>query len=66
MENVDTSVEGPERETFLLRRLVLRLKDKLLQHIKLIETGKHDGEDVDELEWSIKQIARRILSSKMP
>lgn len=64
IEDVDTSVDGPEREAFLLRRLVLRLKDKLLQHIKLIETGKQKSEDVDELEWSMKQIAHRIFTIK--
>lgn len=66
LETVNVSEESPEREAFLLRRLILRLKEKLLQHVELIETGKRESEEVPQLEWSIKQAARMILSSKLP
>lgn len=66
IENLDITAPSSERDAFLLRRLLLRFKDKLLQHITLIEKGDDGGEGIADLEWSLKQLARRILSSEVP
>lgn len=66
IEDLDISAESSERNAFLLRRLLLRFKDKLLEHITSIEKEGDRGENIADLEWSLKQLARRILSSEVP
>lgn len=66
VENLDITAPSTERDIFLLRRLILRIKDKLLEHIKLIENNSIDEKAASELEWSLSQLAHKILSSELP
>ncbi|SCU92468.1 LAMI_0E10594g1_1 [Lachancea mirantina] len=61
LDNVNQ--DGAERECFLFRRSLLRLKTLLLEHLRVIE-GKI--QDVSELECSINQCCVRLRAMPVP
>ncbi|QLQ80604.1 hypothetical protein HG537_0D06050 [Torulaspora globosa] len=65
IENLDTIKEGPEREMFLLRRLGIRFKNALLRHVSILQSKEQENEDINELEWSLKQLARKIMANQI-
>lgn len=64
IEELDTLKEGPEREMFLLRRLGIRFKNALLRHVDILQSKERESEDINELEWSLKQLARKIMANQ--
>ncbi|QLG73251.1 hypothetical protein HG535_0E03350 [Zygotorulaspora mrakii] len=66
VEELDSTSPGPLRDIFLLRRLTLRMKDRLVEHIEMIERKQRDVKGVENLEWSLKQLAQKLLSSELP
>lgn len=64
IDQIDLNEEGQQRDMFLLRRLSFRFKNTLLKHIELLETKKRENEGEDELEWSMKQLGRKIITNK--
>lgn len=64
IEQFDATEEGPQRDLFLLRRLALRYKNTLLRHIGLLESKGENNEATEEIEWSLKQLARKILANQ--
>lgn len=60
----DVKEEGLNREKFLFRRLLLRLKERLLEHVKVIELGQ--GDEVQEIEKAMEQVSERLLNTKLP
>ncbi|SCU95748.1 LAME_0F13322g1_1 [Lachancea meyersii CBS 8951] len=55
--------EGPERDNFLYRRLLLRLKDRLLAYVAILEKK---AENVESVEESLKQTAEKLRVTSMP
>ena len=70
LADFDTSVAKSELPTaeqiaLTLRRHLLRLKDKYVEHLSLVELmsqGKRDGGGLRELEGDIKELSRLVLS----
>lgn len=60
--DLDLENKGVKSDDFLRRRFLLRLKDKLLLHIKELEDAQRMKKkpEVDVIEWSMKQLATRI------
>ena len=70
LADFDTNITKSELPTadqiaLTLRRHLLRLKDKYVDHLSLVELmfqGKRDVEGVEELEGDIKELSRLVLS----
>ncbi|SCU79948.1 LAFA_0B06634g1_1 [Lachancea sp. 'fantastica'] len=65
-KNAEQSIEpadGLERENFLYRRLLLRLKDRLLAYVAILEGKMNNFESVEE---SLRQTAHKLRTTKMP
>ena len=55
--------QGPLRDRFLYRRLLLRFKDRILDKVEILEGGSGIAESVEE---SIKQTAQKLAFTKPP
>ncbi|SCU82496.1 LANO_0B06458g1_1 [Lachancea nothofagi CBS 11611] len=60
---INEAIDGPERDNFLYRRLLLRLKDRILDQVDLIEGKSDNAQSVEE---ALRQTAQKLQLTKMP
>ncbi|CEP60092.1 Mrx1p LALA0_S01e02872g [Lachancea lanzarotensis] len=62
-QSVEPVEEGIERENFLYRRLLFRLKDRILEYVAILEGKTGVPESVEE---SLRQTAHKLKATRIP